>query len=425
MEIQKSKGDANANLNRQEAILKMFALGGIMGTGKKVVLAYSGGLDTSVCVPLLREKYKFKEVVTVTVDVGQPAGDIKETELRAAKISDRHYTISAKEEFVRDYIFPLIKANGCYEGYVLGTAVARPLIAKKTVEVALKEKADALAHGATGKGNDQLRFDAVFRTTNLRVIAPMRELNLTREWEIEYARKKGIPVAATRAKPWSVDENIWSRSIEGGRLEDPNFIPPEEIYAWTVSPVKAPAAGEVVRIGFEKGIPVALSGKKLGGAALIEKLNEIGGKHGVGRTDFIEDRVLGLKARENYEHPAATILLKAHKDLEQLVLSRSELRFKAIVDDSWAELAYQGLVDEPLFLDLNAFIDKTQERVSGEVKVKLFRGSAAVIARSSPFALYSKELVSFDGKTLDQRDAEGYSKFHGFQARLFKQLKKG
>ncbi len=390
--------------------------------GKKVVLAYSGGLDTSVCVPLLKEKYRFKAVITVTVDVGQPINDIEEAENKAAKISNRHYTVDAKKEFVSDYIFPLIKANGCYEGYVLGTALARPLIAKKTVEVALKEKADALAHGSTGKGNDQLRFDAVFRTTGLSVIAPMRELNLTREWEIEYARKKGIPVAASRAKPWSVDENLWSRSIEGGKLENPAFTPPEEIYEWTVSPEKAPGKAEVVRIGFEGGVPVSLSGKKMDGCALITKLNELGGKHGVGRSDFIEDRVLGLKARENYEHPAATILLKAHKDLEQLVLSRSELRFKAMVDESWSELAYQGLVDEPLFLALNAFIDKTQERVSGEVKVKLYRGNASIIARTSPFALYSEELVSFDGKTLDQRDAEGYSKFHGFQARLFKHL---
>ncbi|MEM2933831.1 MAG: argininosuccinate synthase [Methanocellales archaeon] len=388
----------------------------------KVVLAYSGGLDTSVCIPLLREEYKFKEVITVTVDVGQPESDIKQAELRAAKLGARHYTIDAKEEFVRDYIYPLIKANGCYEGYVLGTAIARPLIARKTVEVALKEKADALAHGATGKGNDQLRFDAVFRATGLRIVAPMRELNLTREWEIEYAKQKGIEVEATKAKPWSVDENIWSRSIEGGELEDPSYIPPEEIYEWTVSAEKALDQAEVVEIQFEKGIPVALNGERKAEVALIKKLNEIGGKHGVGRKDFIEDRVLGLKARENYEHPAATILLTAHRDLEQLVLSRSELRFKAIVDQTWAELVYQGLIDEPLFLALNAFIDKTQERVTGMVKLKLYKGSARVIARSSPYALYSRELVSFDLKTFDQRDAAGYSKFHGFQARLYKQF---
>ncbi len=388
----------------------------------KVVLAYSGGLDTSVCISLLREEYRFKEVITVTVDVGQRESDIKQAERRAAQLSDRHHTIDAKEEFVRDYIYPLIKANGCYEGYVLGTAIARPLIARKTVEVALKEKADALAHGATGKGNDQLRFDAVFRATGL--IAPMRELNLTREWEIEYAKKKGIEVEATKAKPWSVDENIWSRSIEGGELEDPSYPPPEEIYEWTVSAEKALDQAEVIEIEFEKGVPVALNGERKAGVALIKKLNEIGGKHGVGRTDFIEDRVLGLKARENYEHPAATILLTAHRDLEQLVLSRSELRFKAIVDQTWAELVYQGLIDEPLFAALNAFIDKTQERVTGMVKLRLYKGSASVIARSSPYALYSKELVSFDLKALDQRDAEGYSKFHGFQARLFKQLRK-
>jgi argininosuccinate synthase len=387
------------------------------------VLAYSGGLDTSVCISLLRERYKFKEVITVTVDVGQPESEIKQAERRAERLSDRHYTIDAKEEFVCDYLYPLIKANGCYEGYVLGTAIARPLIARKTVEIALKEKADALAHGATGKGNDQLRFDAVFRSAGLRVIAPMRELNLTREWEIEYAQKKGIEVEATKAKPWSVDENLWSRSIEGGKLEDPSFTPPEEIYEWTVSAEKALDQAEVVEIEFEKGIPIALNGKRKSAVALIKSLNETGGKHGVGRTDFIEDRVLGLKARETYEHPAATILLTAHRDLEQLILSRSELRFKAMVDQTWAELVYQGLMDEPLFAALNAFIDKTQERVTGMVKLKLYKGSAWVIARSSPYALYSRELVSFDFKAIDQRAAEGFSMFHGFQARLFKQLR--
>lgn len=273
---------------------------------KKVVLAYSGGLDTSVCIPILKEEYGYDKVITVSVDVGQPKNEVQEAEQKAKKISDGHYTIDAKAEFVKDYIFPLIKANGDYEGYVMGTSVARPLIARKVVEVAEKEGAVALAHGCTGKGNDQLRFEAVFRLTSMDVVAPMRDMNLTREWEIDYAKKHGIPVAATTAKPWSVDENIWSRSIEGGKLEDPGFIPPEEIYQWTVSPEKAPEAQNVV-IGFENGVPVSLDGKKLGGVELIEQLNKIAGSHGVGRTDMIEDRVLGLKARENYEHPAATV----------------------------------------------------------------------------------------------------------------------
>jgi len=388
---------------------------------KKVVLAYSGGLDTSVCIPLLKEKYGYDKVITVSVDVGQPPQEVQEAEQKAKKISDGHYTIDAKEEFVKDYIFPLIKANGDYEGYVMGTSVARPLIARKVVEIADKEGAVALAHGCTGKGNDQLRFEAVFRLTDLDVVAPMRDMNLTREWEIDYAKKHGIPVAATSAKPWSVDENIWSRSIEGGRLEDPGFIPPEDIYQWTVSPANAPEAQTLV-IGFDRGVPVSLDGKKMGGVELIEKLNKIAGSHGVGRTDMIEDRVLGLKARENYEHPAATVLLAAHRDLEKLVLSRAELKFKKIVDEQWSELAYSGLVDEPLYHDLNAFINKTQERVTGAVTVKLYKGSVTILARSSPCALYSEDMVSFDSATLNQKDAEGYAKYHGFQARLYKKV---
>ncbi|WP_321417834.1 argininosuccinate synthase [uncultured Methanomethylovorans sp.] len=388
---------------------------------KKVVLAYSGGLDTSVCIPILKEEYGYDKVITVSVDVGQPKQEVLDAEQKAKKISDGHYTIDAKAEFVKDYIFPLIKANGDYEGYVMGTSVARPLIARKVVEVAEKEGAVALAHGCTGKGNDQLRFEAVFRLTGMDVVAPMRDMNLTREWEIDYAKKHGIPVAATTAKPWSVDENIWSRSIEGGKLEDPGFIPPEEIYQWTVSPEKAPEA-QIVVIGFEKGVPVSLDGKNFNGVELIEQLNKIAGSHGVGRTDMIEDRVLGLKARENYEHPAATVLLTAHRDLEKLVLTRLELKFKKIVDEQWSELAYSGLVDEPLYHDLNAFIDKTQERVTGTVTVKLYKGSVTLLARTSPYALYSEDLVSFNTSSIDQKDAEGFAKYHGFQARLYKRF---
>ncbi len=389
---------------------------------KKVVLAYSGGLDTSVCIPILKENYGFDQVITVTVDVGQPPEEIATATKKAKLIADKHYTIDAKDEFVRDYIFPAIKANAAYEGYVIGTSLARPLIAKKCVEIARKEKADALAHGCTGRGNDQLRFEAVFRTTDLPVIAPMRDMNLSRSWEIEYAKKHKIPVPVTKAKPWSVDENIWSRSIEGGKLEDPSFVPPEEIYQWTTDPLKAPNKPEIVSIGFKAGVPVALNGKRMGGVALITALQQLAGKHGVGRTDMMEDRVLGLKARENYEHPAATVLLAAHKDLEKLCLSRAELKFKVGVDEAWAELGYMGLVDEPLYADLNAFVDRTQERINGTVKMKLFKGCCMAVGRESPTALYSEELVSFDGETMDQKDAEGFAKFHGFQARLYKKL---
>ena len=386
----------------------------------KVVLCYSGGLDTTVCIFLLREKYGFDEVVTVTVDVGQPEDEIREAEERGKRYADKHYTIDAKEDFVKA-IFQLIKANGDYEGYVLGTALARPIIAEKVLNVALKENADAVAHGATGKGNDQLRFDNIFYQSDLRVIAPMRELNLTREWEIDYAIEKGIDVPVTKEKPWSIDENLWSRSIEGGKLENPSYIPPEEIYDWTVSEAKDT---EVIKIDFEKGVPVAINDEKMGGYELIKRLNEIGGKHGIGRTDMMEDRVLGLKARENYEHPAATILITAHRDLEKLVLSRRELKFKKFVEEEWAELVYYGLVNDPLFEALNAFIDKTQERVTGWVKMKLGDGYAMPIARFSEFSLYNEELTSFDSLAIDQSLAEGFSRFHGLQGRIYRRLKK-
>ena len=386
---------------------------------KTVVLAYSGGLDTSVCIPLLKERYDYDKVITVVADVGQPQSEIDDATRRAETLADAHYTLDLKDEFVRDYLFPSIKANGLYEGYVLGTALARPLIAKKIAEIAESENADALAHGCTGKGNDQLRFEVIFRATDFDVVAPMRDMNLSREWEIDYARDRGIPVTVSREKIWSVDENLWSRSIEGGELEDPYSIPPEEIYEWTVSPESKDApASEIVELSFESGVPVAVNASSMDGVALIRKLNTIGGAHGIGRSDKIEDRVLGLKAREIYEHPAATILLTAHQDLESLVLTRDELRFKATVDDAWAELAYKGLVDEPLYAALCAFVDETQKRVTGDVKVRLHAGSATVVARRSDFALYSEELVSFGESVIDQRDSEGFSKYHGFQARL-------
>ncbi len=389
----------------------------------KVVLAYSGGLDTTVCIFLLREKYGFDEVITATVDIGLPESELKRAEERGKRYADRHYTVPARDEFV-EALYRLIKANGDYEGYVLGTAIARPIIAEKVVEVAMKEKADAIAHGCTGKGNDQLRFENVFRQYDFRVVAPVRELNLTREWEIEYARQHGIEVPATKEKPYSVDENLWSRSIEGGKLEDPGFIPPEEIYEWTAQPERAPNEPEIVKIDFEKGIPVAVNDRKMEGFELIRHLNEIGGRHGIGRTDMAEDRVLGLKARENYEHPAATILITAHRDLEKLVLSRRELKFKKIVEEEWAELVYYGLTNEPLFEALNAFIDKTQERVTGWVKLKLYKGSVMPVARHSEFALYSEQLVSFDTKAIDQRLAEGFAAFHGLQGRIYRRIKR-
>jgi len=389
-----------------------------------IVLAYSGGLDTSICIPLLKERYEYTRVVTVAVNVGQRDEEIETATAKGKKFADRHYTIDAREKFVRDHIFPAIKANGSYEGYPMGTSLARPLIAEEVVKIAKKEGASAVAHGCTGKGNDQLRFDVIIRSAGLDVVAPVRELNLTRDWEIRYAKEHRIPIPVKKGKPWSMDENCWSRSIEGGRLEDPAYHPPEEIYLWTVSPRQAPDKPETLTIGFEKGVPVALNGKKLKGYDLIQKLNVLAGAHGIGRNDLIEDRILGLKARENYEHPAATVLLTAHRDLEGLVLSRQEIAFKHVVDDKWSELAYMGLVGEPLYSALNAFIDTTQERVNGYVDLELFKGSVRVLGRSSPDSLYSNDLVSFDSDSLDQCHAIGVSHYYGIQARILKQRSK-
>ena len=394
-----------------------------MGKGT-IVLAYSGGLDTSICIPLLKERYDYDRVVTVAVHVGQRDEEIGTATAKGKKMADRHYTIDARKKFVRDYIFPAIKANGSYEGYPMGTSLARPLIAEEVVRIAKKEGAAAVAHGCTGKGNDQLRFDVVIRGAGLEVVAPIRELNLTRAWEIEYARQHRIPVPVHKEKPWSIDENCWSRSIEGGRLEDPSYHPPEEIYVWTVSPQKAPNKPEDLTITFEKGVPVAIDDRPMEGYDLIQHLNVRAGKHGIGRNDLIEDRILGLKARENYEHPAATVLLTAHRDLESLVLSRQELAFKRMVDDKWSELAYWGLVHEPLYFALNSFVDTTQERVNGSVNVELFKGNVRILGRSSPDALYSGDLVSFDSTTLDQCHAIGISHYYGIQARMLQQRKK-
>ena len=394
-----------------------------MGNGT-IVLAYSGGLDTSICIPLLKERYDYDRVVTVAVHVGQRDEEIETATMKGKRLADKHYTIDAREKFVRNHIFPAIKANGSYEGYPMGTSLARPLIAEEVVRIAKKEGAHAVAHGCTGKGNDQLRFDVIIRGAGLDVVAPIRELNLTREWEIGYAKEHTIEVPVKKDKPWSMDENCWSRSIEGGQLEDPAYHPPEEIYLWTVSPEKAPAKPEQITLEFKAGIPVGLNGKKVPGYELIQKLNVLAGKHGIGRNDMIEDRILGLKARENYEHPAASVILTAHRDLEGLVLTRQELAFKRMVDDKWSELAYKGLVYEPLYTALNAFIDTTQERVNGKVDLELFKGCVRVLGRSSPDSLYSDDLVSFDSDTLDQCHAIGISHYYGIQARILKQRSK-
>jgi argininosuccinate synthase len=392
-----------------------------MGKGS-IVLAYSGGLDTSICIPLLKERYDYDRVITVAVNVGQRYEEIDVATKKGKKLADKHYTIDAREKFVKEHIFPAIKANGSYEGYPMGTSLARPLIAEEVVKIAKKEGAEAVGHGCTGKGNNQLRFDFIIRGAGLEVIAPIRELNLTRDWEIQYAKEHKIPVKVQKEKPWSMDENCWSRSIEGGKLEDPAYHPPEEIYLWTVSPEKAPARPAKLTLEFKKGVPVGMNGKNMPGLELIQQLNLLAGKHGIGRNDMVEDRILGLKARENYEHPAATVILQAHRDLESLVLSRDELAFKRMVDDAWSDLAYKGLIYEPLYTDLNAFIDATQERVDGTVDLKLYKGSARILGRSSANAIYSSDLVSFDSATLDQCHAIGVSHYFGIQGRMVRQI---
>jgi len=389
-----------------------------------VVLAYSGGLDTSICIPLLRERYDYDRIITVAVNVGQRDEEIRMATEKGKKLADKHYTIDSREKFANEYLFPAIRANGSYEGYPMGTALARPLIADEVVRVAAHEGAKTVAHGCTGKGNDQLRFDFIFRIAGLEVVAPIRELDLTRDWEICYAKDHNIPVPVAKEKPWSTDENLWSRSIEGGLLEDPAYHPPEEIYSWTVAREKGPDKPEDITLDFLKGVPVAMNGEAMSGMDLITTLNTKAGKHGIGRSNMVEDRILGLKAREIYEHPAATVILAAHADLEQLTLTRQELAFKKTVDEKWSELAYMGLVHEPLFHDLSAFIETSQEKVTGKVDLSLYKGCCRVLGRSSPEAIYSEALVSFDSAVLSQTHASGVSAYYGIQARMVQGKKK-
>jgi argininosuccinate synthase len=386
-----------------------------------VVLAYSGGLDTSVLIKWLQQKYNY-DVITVTVDVGAQS-DLKTSEEKAKKLGvKKHYSIDGKEEFVTDYVFTAIKANGLYEGkYPLSTALSRPLIVSKMVEIAKKEGATACAHGCTGKGNDQVRFDISIKSLapHLKVIAPVREWKLARDQEIEFAKANGIPIPHL-ADPYSIDQNLWGRSIECGPLEDPCNEPPEEIFEWTTSPEKAPDKPEYVTITFEDGVPTALNGKGMKPVALIETLNEIAGKHSVGRIDHIEDRLVGIKSRETYECPAATVILEAHNDLEKLVLTRHEVLFKHQVDAQWAFLVHNGLWTEPLREDLEDFINKTQERVNGEVKVKLYKGGLRVVGRSSPMALYDPKMATYNAKTtFNQAYAEGFIELWGLPTKTY------
>jgi argininosuccinate synthase len=394
---------------------------------EKIVLAYSGGLDTSVLLKWIQEKYN-AEVITVTLDVGQKE-DLDAIEKKAKKLGVlRHYSIDAKEEFVNKYVFPAIKANALYEGkYPVSTALSRPLIAEKLVQIAEKERANTIAHGCTGKGNDQVRIEVTAKALSptLKIIAPVREWKMTRDTEIKFAEKHGIPVPVNTEKPYSIDQNLWGRSAECGVLEHQDKEPPEDVFEWTVSPEKAPNKPEYLTLGFEEGVPVSLNGKAMAPVALIEAVNEVAGKHGVGRIDHIEDRLIGIKSREVYECPAAIVIIEAHKDLEKLVLTRHELSFKQQVDSLWANLAYTGLWKDPLREDLEAFIDATQKRVFGTVKVKLYKGGLQVVGRSSPMSLYDLNLATYNIETtFDQTSSAGFIELWGLPTKVANALKR-
>jgi argininosuccinate synthase len=382
----------------------------------KAVLAFSGGLDTSVVVKYLQEKHNL-DVITVTVDVGQ-GDDQKKIASKAKKLGVvKHYNLDARAEFVNDFIFPSIKANALYQKkYCLATALARPLIAQKVVDIAKKENAKALAHGCTGKGNDQVRFDVTMRSgTTLPIIAPIRDLNLTRDVELKFAKKHGIQID-TAAKRFSIDQNLWGRAIEGGDMEDAYKEPPEDAFIW-VKTRNMPDKPQYLEIKFKEGIPVSADGKQLKPIELIQYINKRAGACGIGIVDHIEDRVVGIKSREVYETPAATCLIEAHTDLEKMVLTKHELKFKSLVDSEWAWLAYSGLWQDPLKSDLDMFINATQKRVSGTVKLKMFKGSLIVVGRKSEYSLYSHDLATYgSGSTFDQTLAKGFVELWGLQS---------
>jgi argininosuccinate synthase len=386
----------------------------------KVVLAYSGGLDTSVAIRWIGEKYGL-EVVALTVDVGNER-DMSAIQSKALQIGAvKALVVDARELFVKYFVFPALQAGALYEGaYPLATALARPLIAKIMVDVARKENAVAVAHGCTGKGNDQVRFDVSISALapDLRIIAPVREWRMTRDDEIEYASAHGIPVPVTLKSPYSVDQNLWGRSIECGVLEDPWQEPPAEVYNWTKDPATAPAEPLYVEIDFEKGIPVALNGEAMDGVALIQKLNTLAGEHGVGRVDHMENRLVGIKSREIYEAPAAIVLHTAHTDLEALTMTKDAARFKAQVAAQYADLVYNGLWFSALHQDLAAYVASSQRHVTGTIRVRLHRGVCTTVGRRSPVSLYNLELATYD-KTdaFDHNAALGFIKLWGLPLR--------
>ena len=391
----------------------------------KVVLAYSGGVDTSVAIKWIAENYDM-DVIALSIDVGMER-DYEAIRQKALKVGAvKALVVDAKDVFIDDFVFPALQADAIYEGeYPLATALARPLIAKLLVDTAREEGATVVAHGSTGKGNDQVRFDVstVALAPEMKIIAPAREWGFTREETIQYAERHGIPIPVTSASPYSIDENLWGKSIECGVLEDPWTEPPEDIYTWTKSPGDAPDGPAYVVITFERGVPVALDGQAMKGADLVERLNALAGEHGVGRIDHVENRLVGIKSREIYEAPAATVLLAAHLALEQLTLTRDQLRFKQRVAQEYSELVYNGLWFSGLQRDLTAYVKNTQRDVSGDVRMKLLKGQAAVVGRKSPRSLYSYGLATYDeADEFDQSHAEGFIQIYGLpvktQARL-------
>jgi len=386
----------------------------------KVVLAYSGGLDTSVAIKWIKEKYNL-EVIALTIDIGN-VPDLEAIRQKALGLGAiKALVIDAKESFINSFVFPALKADAVYEEqYPLATALGRPLIAQQAVEIAKREGAIAVAHGCTGKGNDQVRLDVSVAALapELKIIAPAREWNMTREQTITYAQQHNIPVPITKASPYSIDENLWGRAIECGVLEDPWNEPPENVFAWTKSPEETPKQPCYVDISFEKGIPVSLNGEKLAGVMLVQKIHNLAGEYGVGRIDHIENRLVGIKSREVYEAPAATVLLKAHQALEGLVMTKEQLRFKSKVAGEYADLIYNGLWFSGLHQDLAAYVESSQRYVTGTIKVKLHQGNCHVVGRKSPYSLYNYSLATYDkGDVFDQSASPGFIHIWGLPVR--------
>jgi argininosuccinate synthase len=393
--------------------------GGNVLEGKKVVLAYSGGLDTSVSLKWLEQREATPYALYVDLGQGEPAKDARDKALKIGAADA--FVRDAKAEFAAEYVAPAIKANALYGGkYPLFTALGRPLIAKKLVEAAREVGATHIAHGSTGKGNDQVRFDVTTASIapDLTVVAPVRDWGMNRPEEIEYAREHGIPIPVTRESPYSVDENLWGRSIEAGPLEDPDHEPAPDVFELTCAPEKAPDDPRYVEIGFEQGLPTSLDGEELALVNLVAELTEIAGAHGVGRVDMIEDRLVGIKSREIYEAPAALAVIRAHGELETLTLTKDVLRFKASIEQRYAELTYEGLWFTPLKAALDAFIDETQKTVTGTVRLKLYKGSSTVAGRTAPNALYNRGLATYDpNSTFDEAAAAGFISLWGLPAR--------